>query len=102
MNDYSRCVMHNTFPRDDEPCWQCVTKFENTEQLHTKIKQLENALTNQRLKDAKEWTELKKLLKFAKCPNCDGSGGHPVQVAEDAWIQEQCQWCYEVKQALGE
>jgi hypothetical protein len=41
------------------------------------------------------------LLDVAKCPNCDGSGGTAVQVAEADWIQEQCQWCYEKNEALN-
>jgi hypothetical protein len=41
---------------------------------------------------------VKDLLKVAKCPNCDGSGGIPIQVGDSSWEQEQCQWCYEKKQ----
>ena len=44
-----------------------------------------------------EIERLKGLLKVAKCPNCDGSGGIPHQVAEAEWEQEQCQWCDEIK-----
>ena len=32
------------------------------------------------------------LLRVADCPNCDGSGGVPRQVAEEQWELEQCQW----------
>ena len=44
--------------------------------------------------------ELRDLLKMAKCPNCDGSGAIPHQVADQEWEAEQCQWCDEVKQIL--
>ena len=52
-----------------------------------------------------ENAELKELLKAADCPNCDGSGSIPVQVAsyqlaEPDWEQQQCQWCDEREQAL--
>ena len=66
------------------------------------------------------------LLKMAKCPDCDGSGGipvciHPKQycsadmacdagdptmegslVADEEWDLEQCQWCYEKDKILKE
>ncbi len=45
----------------------------------------------------KEIERLRGLLKVAKCPNCDGSGGIPHQVGNGEWEQEQCQWCDEVK-----
>lgn len=68
--------------------------------------------------------ELRALLKMAKCPDCDGSGGIARQVSsrtyvsrdmaidagdeslegslytDDEWEQEQCQWCDVVKQIL--
>ena len=52
-----------------------------------------------------ENAKLKELLKAADCPNCDGSGSIPVQVAsyqlaEPDWEQQQCQWCDEREQAL--
>ncbi len=71
------------------------------------------------LEDAGKLDEAIKLLKVAKCPNCDGSGSIPRQVASqqvvtkemaldagdpslagscfgcDEWEQEQCQWCDE-------
>ena len=36
------------------------------------------------------------LLRAADCPNCDGSGGVPRQVAEEQWELDQCQWCDEL------
>ena len=36
------------------------------------------------------------LLRVADCPNCDGSGGVPRQVAEEQLELEQCQWCDEL------
>ena len=74
----------------------------------------------------KEIIHLKKLLSIACCPNCDGSGGIPVQVSsrqlvtremamdaccpemegslysDDTWEQEQCRWCDERNQLLNE
>lgn len=68
---------------------------------------------------------LKDLLKHAKCPNCDGSGVIPHQIAsreyvtrdmaldagqpelegslyqDEQWEPEQCQWCYEKEQVLS-
>lgn len=44
---------------------------------------------------------LEALLKAAKCPNCDGSGSIPRQVAEDDWEAEQCQWCAERERILS-
>lgn len=41
------------------------------------------------------------LLVAGKCPACDGSGGIPVQIGEDEWEEEQCQWCDERKQWLA-
>jgi len=44
------------------------------------------------------------LLKAAVCPNrdrgCDGKG-IPVQIGDDDWEQEQCQWCHERTLACG-
>ena len=40
------------------------------------------------------------LLRVADCPNCDGSGGIPRQVAEEQWELEQCQWCDELHSLL--
>jgi len=69
--------------------------------------------------------EAKELLKMAKCPNCDGSGGIPVcvhpkrycsadmasdagdpsmegcLVSDEEWELEQCQWCYEKDKILN-
>lgn len=25
---YSHCNKHDTYPKDDEPCWQCINEFE--------------------------------------------------------------------------
>jgi len=62
-------------------------------------------LTEPEFQTAEELREnLKKalvLLALAKCPNCDGSGGTPVQVAEGEWEQEQCQWCHEKWELAG-
>ncbi len=44
-----------------------------------------------------EIERLQGLLKVAKCPNCDGSGAMPHQVADGEWEAEQCQWCDETK-----
>lgn len=43
--------------------------------------------------------QMKKLLEVARCPN-DGcvDGGIPVQVGDNDWEQQQCQWCYERSQ----
>ena len=81
-------------------------------------------LVNERDALRQENERLKGLLKIAKCPNCDGSGCIPHQVSErrcvtrdmaidagdeqlegalytdEKWEMEQCQWCYEVGQAL--
>ena len=67
---------------------------------------------------------LKELLRLAKCPNCDGSGGIPHQISsktyvtrdmatdagdpalegslysDDEYELEECQWCYEREQVL--
>jgi len=40
------------------------------------------------------------LLRVAVCPNCDGSGGVPRQVAEEQWELEKCQWCDELHSLL--
>ena len=62
---------------------QCIDLYEDdlakTEQLVKQL-QAENEL-------------LENLLKIAKCPQCNGSGGIPHQFAE-------CQWCYEKKHVL--
>ena len=48
-------------------------------------------------------TEACKLLELARCPNTGClDGGIPVQIAEDEWEQEQCQWCYEKSQLVAE
>ena len=51
---------------------------------------------------SKDRAALRTLLKVAKCPN-EGcvDGGVPVQVAEDEWQQEQCQWCDEREKLNG-
>lgn len=41
------------------------------------------------------------LLRVAKCPACDGSGGIPYQVGDQEWEQQQCQWCDERATILG-
>ncbi len=41
--------------------------------------------------------ELFELLKAAKCPCCDGSGGY----YDNCGNPTQCQWCDETKQALA-
>ena len=33
MKDQNRCIIHDTYPRDDEPCWACVIQF-GEEKLH--------------------------------------------------------------------
>ena len=43
-----------------------------------------------------EIERLRGLLKVAKCPCCDGSGGYYDNHGNAC----QCQWCDEVKQAL--
>ena len=40
-------------------------------------------------------------VETAVCPACYGSGGIPVQVGEQEWEQQQCQWCDEKKVALA-
>jgi len=27
MKKYSYCIMHDTYPEDDEPCWACIRQF---------------------------------------------------------------------------
>ena len=27
MANFSHCIIHNTFPKDDEPCWACINQF---------------------------------------------------------------------------
>jgi len=49
-----------------------------------------------------ERDHLKTLLRVAKCPECDGSGGIPVQVSEDDWEEQQCRWCFERNMAVGD
>lgn len=41
--------------------------------------------------------ELFELLKAAKCPCCDGSGGYYDNCGDPT----QCQWCDETKQAIA-
>ena len=62
----------------------------------------ESAKTRGCLVEQSIWMEgriakLTALLKVAVCPECDGSGGIPHQIAEDAWQEQKCQWCAEVK-----
>jgi hypothetical protein len=48
------------------------------------------------LNTIEEWKQLRALIAIAKCPNescIDGS--IPVQVSDDDWEAQQCQWCYE-------
>lgn len=46
---------------------------------------------------AKALGEATRLLKIARCPDkaCDGQGWSAVQVGDDEWEQQQCQWCDE-------
>ena len=49
---------------------------------------------NKRIKDFKKENEvLKKLVRAAICPECDGSGINAQQVGEQEWEAVQCQWC---------
>jgi hypothetical protein len=43
-----------------------------------------------------EWKQLRTLIAVARCPdeNCV-DGAIPVQVGEDEFEAQQCQWCYE-------
>lgn len=53
---------------------------------------------NQGVLWARDYIEkLEKLLEVAKCPDegCDGKGTVAVQVAENDWEAQQCQWCDE-------
>ena len=63
-----------------------------------RIQLAEAEVVNRRLQDEK--ARLRVLLEHARCPNCDGSGSIPQQVAEQEWEAEQCQWCYERFTAL--
>lgn len=45
---------------------------------------------------------LRRLVAHAECPNCDGSGGTPVQVGDNDWEQKQCQWCDERSKLIGD
>lgn len=29
MKKYSYCIIHDTYPTDDEPCWACIRQFSN-------------------------------------------------------------------------
>ncbi len=46
-----------------------------------------------------ELSQVRELLKVAKCPNSCIDGSIPHRIVR-GWEQEQCQWCYERKQAL--
>lgn len=40
--------------------------------------------------------ELKELLISSECPTigCDNNGTIAVQISEDEWEPQQCEWCY--------
>ena len=54
-------------------------------------------------KQQAEISNLKRLLKLAKCPvSVCHNGAIPYQVDDDEWEAEQCQFCYEKDLALKE
>lgn len=46
--------------------------------------------------------KIKRWMKVAKCPNCDGSGAIPHTFFDGDVEWEQCQWCAEKEEFLGE
>lgn len=43
-----------------------------------------------------EWKQLRALMAIARCPNTDCiDGSIPVQVSDNDWEAQQCQWCFE-------
>jgi hypothetical protein len=80
----------------------CMCEIDPT---HTDPGEKETALAlkyRQRARVAEDLNkELARLILLADCPECDGSGGVPQQVAEADWVQQQCQWCFEAGEALG-
>lgn len=73
-------------------------EFEHGKGLNALIRRLKEkqTLANDRIK------ELEQLLKHAKCPDARCTNGSiPQQVAPYEWEAQQCQWCFERKQALN-
>uniref|UniRef100_A0A6M3L9D6 Uncharacterized protein n=1 Tax=viral metagenome TaxID=1070528 RepID=A0A6M3L9D6_9ZZZZ len=56
--DYNRCIIHDRYPADDEPCWACVLQFGDPENLH---KIIDYALYDNRLyisiENTRKWKE---------------------------------------------
>ena len=42
------------------------------------------------------------LLRWAKCPECDGSGSIPRQISDYEWGAEQCEWCFDRNAAVAD
>ena len=78
-------------------CAYCDKTFGEVESGECPPALLEHAKTCSKSPPANEIKRLQGLLKVAKCPNCDGSGAMPHQVADGEWEAEQCQWCDETK-----
>lgn len=68
---------------------------------HDVIKALERTPSATLPPEANQIATMIGLLRVAKCPACDGSGGIPHQIHEDQWALEQCQWCDERSQLVG-
>lgn len=58
MANFSHCTIHNTFPKDGEPCWSCVNQFGDKE-LRAERDYLEDLINEVR----EEAAEVKKSFK---------------------------------------
>lgn len=52
MNKLSYCAIHDTYPEDNEPCWQCVTVWKNKEESDMKMIKIETKTAADRCKVA--------------------------------------------------
>ena len=73
-----------------DKCWMCQADKERHEKADIPALLAEVERTQ-------AFDALVTLLKAAKCPCCDGSGGYYTNDGEPA----QCQWCHETKAALN-
>ena len=42
-------------------------------------------------------SEIRKILEKSPCIQCDGSGGYPVDDGHGGCVEEQCQFCWELR-----
>lgn len=73
---YSYCSTHDTYPRPDEPCWQCITKHAKAQTATEVLKDLHNF----RVMDLPDKLILEIVERQIKAVQCLHCGGNSLQV----------------------